>query len=75
MRKTDTRERLRDIPAQAKQRAEDGYVALSAYRLDPDDQRFPRAVEVFNRALGWVIIALGAIEICYQVVLYFIGGR
>lgn len=71
----DDYERLRDIPAQAKQRAEEDYVSLSAYRLDPDDQRFPRPVELFMRAFAWGLLALGWVIIYYQIYLLFSGGR
>jgi hypothetical protein len=73
--KSDIYERLRYIPAQAKQRAEDGYVSLSAYRLDPDDERFPRPVELFMSAFAWGLLGLGTIVACYQIVMYFSGGR
>jgi hypothetical protein len=71
----DKYERLRDIPAHAKQRAEEDYVSLSAYRTDPDDQRFPRPVELFMRAFAWGVLSLGAVVLCYQVLLFFTGGQ
>jgi hypothetical protein len=71
----DSYERLRDIPAQDKQRAEDCHVSISAYRLDPDDRRFPRTVELFMRSFAWGVLALWWFIVCNQIFLLFTGGR
>lgn len=71
----DSYERLRDIPAQAKQRSEDGHVSLSAYRIDPDDSDFGQRIKQVMAAIGLFAVSAFAIEAIYQTLLLFFGGR
>ena len=68
-------ERLRDVPAAAKQRAIDEPISISAYRLDPNDDRFPKPVEIFMSAFAWGTLAIGAFVACYQIIIAFSGGH
>jgi hypothetical protein len=72
--KPDAYERLRDIPAQAKQRADDAPVSISAYRIDPDRDFGPLTKRVMS-IIGLFAVSAFAIEAIYQTFLHFAGGR